>query len=120
MASGIRIDANTLSKALSEFPSKFNAAVDMYADTAAKEFQNYARKNRKWTDRTGHARQRLTGYKGKIARGVRVYIAHGVDYGIYLEKAHEQKYAILDETVLKVGSKKVLPGFQRFLNRINK
>ncbi len=118
MASGIKFDVNQLRKNIDNFDNKFNAAVDIYAEQAALKFQNYARKNRRWTDRTGHARQRLTGYRGKITHGYRIYISHGVQYGIFLEKAHEQKYAILDETVLKVGSEEVMPGFKRFLDRV--
>lgn len=116
---GLNFDPSNLVNGLNSFHSRFQAAVHMYADTSAIKLQNYARKNRRWTDRTGHARQRLTGYSGKYANGYRVYIAHGVSYGVYLEYAHEKKYAILDETVLKVGADDILPGFQRLLERMS-
>ena len=116
---GLSFDPSNIVNGLNSFHSRFQAAVQMYADISAIKLQNYAREHRKWTDRTGQARQRLTGYTGRTATGYRVYIAHGVSYGVYLEYAHEKRYAILEETVLKVGSEDILPGFQRLLERMN-
>ena len=82
----------------------------MYAQEGAKKFENYAKKNRPWTDRTGHARQRLTGWVETMKDRIRIHIGHGVDYGIYLELAHEKRYAILQQTV-NACSKEVLNGF---------
>lgn len=115
-----KFNKNALEGMVNNYQTRSQAAIEMYADTSALKLQNYARENRPWTDRTGHARQRLTGFTGKTAHGVRVYIAHGVEYGVYLEKAHEQKYAILEKTVLEVGSKEILPGFSHLLDRLEK
>lgn len=117
--SNFKFDASDLVNSINSYSAKAEAAVKMYADNSALKFQNYARKNRKWVDRTGHARQRLTGYTGQYSSGIRIYIAHGVDYGVYLEKAHEEKYAILDETVTKVGAEEVMPGFNHLLDRLD-
>ena len=37
----------------------------------------------------------IKGYCVKTEKGVRIYLAHGVDYGIYLEFANEKRYAII-------------------------
>lgn len=89
-------------------------ALLVYSETVAKEFESYAKANRKWTDRTGHARQRLTGYVEKLEgnKGFRICIAHGVDYGLWLELAHEKKYAILEPTV-RIKTNEVLLGLKQ-------
>lgn len=115
---GIKVDISEVLKNMSSLQNKAEIALEMYAENSALKLQNYARKNRRWTDRTGHARQRLTGYATKLPNKMRIYIAHGVDYGIWLEKANEEKYAILNETIEKVGSEQIVPGFAKLLERL--
>lgn len=107
----IRFDAKDLLTKLTSAQSKTQTAITMYAQEGAKKFENYAKSNRRWRDRTGHARQRLLGYVEKSNNVVRINIAHGVKYGIYLEMAHEQRFAILKRTVEAV-SPEVLKGFK--------
>ena len=47
-------------------------------------------------------------------------IAHGVYYGVYLEYAHERKYAILERTITKVGMEQIMPAFHNFLDAVEK
>ena len=67
----------------------------VFAQSGAQKMEQYAKKNRQWTDRTGRARQPLNGSAFRIDNGYRIHIAHGVYYGVYLEYAHENKYSIL-------------------------
>jgi hypothetical protein len=113
----IRFDAQDLLNNLASMETKAEIAVKMYAQEGAKVFENYAKNNRRWQDQTGHARQRLVGWVERNKKNVRIYIGHGVDYGLYLELAHEKKYAILKETVEKKGQE-VLKGFQNMINRM--
>lgn len=94
-----RLDSSDVINGLNELKKKVDAGLMIYGETVAKDFESYAKGHRPWTDRTGNARQRLNGYVEAILHGVRVCIAHGVSYGIYLELAHEKKYAILEPTV---------------------
>ena len=105
----IKFDAKDLLVGLTEFGTKTNAALRIYAETAAKDFESYAKSHRPWTDRTGRARQGLTGYVTSNGTGWRVNIAHTVDYGIWLEYAREKKYAILEPTV-RLKADEVLAG----------
>lgn len=116
---GFRLDAKGLLTGLTGLESKTDTAIRMYAETSAKKMENYAKENRRWTDRTGHARQRLNGYVGKMANGYRVYIAHGVNYGLWLELAHEKRFAILPQTIEYVGKNQVMPGFEKLMERLN-
>lgn len=115
-----RFDYSKLASGLIGAEYRVNLAIRMYAEQGALQLQNYAKEHRRWTDRTGHARQRLTGYVGKISFGYRVYLAHGVDYGIWLELAHEKKYSIIPETIQYVGTTEIMPGFERLLERLSK
>ena len=61
--------------------------------------EGYAKSHAPWTDRTGHARQSLHG--GVDVQGDQqvLYLSHGVEYGIWLELAHDGNYAIVRPTV---------------------
>ena len=117
---GLKFDLSGMISGLSDFESKADIAIRMLAEQGALQLQNSARENRKWTDRTGHARQRLTGYVGKTPEGYRITLAHGVDYGIWLELAHEKRFAIIPQTIEYVGTFEIMPGFQRLIERLNR
>jgi hypothetical protein len=65
----------------------------------APEMQTYAQTNASWHDISSNARRGLKG--GSYIKGdkIIIYIAHQVDYGVYLELAMDQEYAILDPTI---------------------
>lgn len=108
---GIRIDAKEVLSFLENAETKLQAAIRMFSQEGAKKFENYAKQNRPWTDRTGHARQRLTGWVETLSDRTRIHIGHGVDYGIYLELANQKRFAILQKTVNTV-SPEILKGFK--------
>lgn len=106
MASDMTIhwDADELVSALNNlgraFTSKEYGGLLMLMQTAASKMESWAKQNAPWTDRTGQARQRLTGQAyWENANIVVAAIAHQVDYGIWLELAHQRKYAILEKTI---------------------
>ncbi|AEE95289.1 hypothetical protein [Mahella australiensis] len=51
-----------------------------------------------WHDRTGHARQGLKGIPLIEKDEITIRLAHTMEYGVYLELAHDGKYAILKPT----------------------
>lgn len=114
---GIRIDISELLRNLENMETKSQTAIRMYAQEGAKKFENYAKRNRPWVDRTGHARQRLIGWVETLVDRVRIYIGHGVDYGVYLELCHEKRFAILQPTV-NAMSGEVLEGYKDLLRYI--
>lgn len=113
----IRVNSKQLLKRLENAETKSQVAIKMFSQEGAKKFENYAKNNRPWTDRTGHARQRLVGWVEMFSNKVRIHIGHGVDYGVYLELAHEKRYAILQPTVNAL-SKEVLEGFKELMRYI--
>lgn len=66
---------------------------------AAPRMQNYAKANRPWHDISRDARRGLKA--GTVISGnkIRIYLCHSVDYGPFLELAHDKKYAIIDPTI---------------------
>lgn len=112
-----RFDASSLQHGLESLAVRGVTAVRMYAETAALSLQNHAQSHARWTDRTGAARQRLRGYVEPRGTVIRVNLAHGVDYGIWLELAHEKRFAIVQPTI-DLKSAEVFRGLDRLLERI--
>lgn len=100
-----KLDMGDIAKNLIEKEIKTMAALNLYGDTVSKDMEAYAKSNRPWQDRTGEARKRLKGNKKNMGNVIRCEIAHGVDYGIFLEMKNECRYAILKPTVQAIGPK---------------
>lgn len=106
MAVKIKYKGSNLDKGLDRMSVKLGAAVLMYANTKAAEIQSKMKVNRPWTDRTGMAKATLTTIVSQPESSiVRITLAHGVDYGIWLELAHEKNYAIIQPTINEEGPK---------------
>lgn len=112
-----RLDNSGLLSGLRELDSRAEVALLIYTETEAKRFEAYAKANRLWTDRTGHAKQRMKGTSRRTERGFRIELAHGVDYGIWLEFANEKKYAIIFPTIY-ANQESAINGFKQLLERI--
>lgn len=106
MAFKLNYDDSTLNKKLDKMSTKLGAMILMYSATKAAELQSKMKLNRPWTDRTGMAKALLT---AKVSQPnstlVRITLAHGVEYGIWLELAHEKNYAIIAPTINQEGPK---------------
>lgn len=116
MASSFDLDIKGLAEGLVKTESKMDVAVLGYAKNKALVLQNYARQKAPWQNQTGHARQRLTGSAFKATNGYKIQLAHGVDYGIWLELAHEKRFAIIQPTIL-AKSNDIMKGFEKLMER---
>lgn len=105
MANDVHIewDANSIADMLtrmSEHAQNILAAVQAIADYFAPVLEADAKENAPWTDQTGNARQSLHAFtKGLGEEAVELYLAHGMDYGKYLELRWQGKYAIIWPTL---------------------
>lgn len=113
----LKFDTSSLEKGLGLFENKLDIATKMLAETGALKMQKYAQGHAPWTDRSGRARQTLQGTVEPYSNGYQIVISHGVDYGVWLELAHEKRFAIVPDT-LNYGEKTVVPAFERLLDRI--
>lgn len=118
MPSGLTFDVTSILRNLAEAQERAMLAVEALADTGSKKMESYAKINARWQNRTGHARQRLQGSYAPYGNGFRLKIAHGVDYGKWLELAHEKNYSIIPETIQKVGEEEIMPSLSNLLERL--
>lgn len=109
-------DFSEIYKSLDALPERLEKSLNKYGKTVSKQLEAEAKKNRKWIDRTGHARQRLQGGSELRPGKLIIYLQHGVDYGIYLEFAHEKKYAIVYPT-LRREAPEAMNGLRGVLNK---
>ncbi|MHB8276358.1 MAG: hypothetical protein ACYDIA_01725 [Candidatus Humimicrobiaceae bacterium] len=75
-------------------------ALEAISKVTASNATNYAKTNKRWRDQTGNARAGLHG--GSFWESptiLKAYIAHSMEYGIYLELAHDRKFQILEESL---------------------
>lgn len=117
MEADMNVNTDEIEDGFGEFESKLAAALAIYSETAAKKLESEAKINRPWTDRTSRARQGLTGSYEVDSNEITIVLAHTVDYGLWLELAHEKRYAIIDPTIT-VNKDEIVQGLQGFLNRI--
>ena len=97
-------DESNLGKNLDRMSEKLGAVLLMYAATKASELQAKMKLNRPWTDRTNMAKALLNAKVSQPNKNIiRITLTHGVEYGIWLELAHEKNYAIIAPTVREEG-----------------
>ncbi len=65
----------------------------------AAKTEAHAKRHAPWTDRTSNARQSLFGVATKEGDKVVLILSHGVDYGVFLELAHQGNFAIIGPTL---------------------
>ncbi len=108
MAFQLNYTASTLNTGLNKMSTKLGAVILMYSATKAQEIQSKMKQNRPWTDRTGMAKALLSARVSQPdSHTVRITLAHGVEYGIWLELANEKNYAIIAPTVREEGPRVV-------------
>lgn len=108
MAFELDYDQSKLSKGIDRMAKKLGGVVLMYALTKSVWLEAKMKQDRPWTDRTGMAKATLN---AKVSQPnnytVRITLAHGVEYGIWLELAHEKNYAIIGPTIEQEGPRLV-------------
>lgn len=104
MSFKIDYDKSNLNKNLDKMSLKLGAVILMYASTKASELEAKMKLNRPWTDRTNMAKTLLNAKVSQPNKNtVRITLAHGVEYGIWLELAHGKNYAIIAPTIREEG-----------------
>lgn len=116
----LKLDWNksVLSEMLDEMKPKIRTATLMFAIREAQQLRSYMQINRPWTDRTGEAKRRLNAVVSQESEdAIRITLAHGVDYGYWLEVAHERKYSIIGPTI-KTQGPEIAKKFSGFMQKI--
>jgi len=93
------VPPSVLAKNTAEYAKRLYAAVVKLGQYFAAKMEGFAKAHAPWTDRTGHARQSLTGVCIPTAAAVVIVLAGLMDYSIWLEVAHQGRWGIILKTV---------------------
>jgi hypothetical protein len=78
------------------YAERIRQGVRKIADRRSPEIEKWMRTNAPWKDKSSNARQTLnTDVQGLAMAAVAIQLAHGMEYGIYLELANGGTYAII-------------------------
>lgn len=98
------------------YRQRIEAGIVAIARRWAPEIENYMKSNAPWTDRTGNARQGLhTEVNHVVGSMVEIILAHGVEYGYWLEVKGAGAYAIVNPA-LDVFGPRVWADVRRMLS----
>ena len=82
------------------YENEIHDAIKQIADRYAPDIEAWMKSNAPWTDRTGNARQTLNTEVQEVASiMVGIILAHGVDYGVFLELSHGGSWAIIGPAI---------------------
>lgn len=116
---GLEFNFDDLEKGLEEFAKRAEQIIDDLCVASAKDLEAYAKANKPWTNRTGEAQRRLSGTSKRTDDYTwTLTLSHGVDYGIWLEIAHEERYAIIQPTI-RVKSPKIMKNFNHAIDKLS-
>jgi hypothetical protein len=99
VASDFNFNIKDVLEGLSNFENKARTAISLYCDTASKKLEAKAKMDASWTDRTGLSRKTIEGGRQWDGNKCVIYIAGNTPQFVYLELAHDKKYAVLQPTV---------------------
>lgn len=91
----VEIDAHEVIQKMTELDKRTQIALNEVAHIVSKQMETYAKENASWIDRTGDARDGLEGNSEWKGTTLDISIKHTVDYGLWLEIAHHERFAIL-------------------------
>nr|DAZ68484.1 MAG TPA: type I neck protein [Caudoviricetes sp.] len=99
MANTITIDTSEFDSNIRQFNATMQAQLGVVGSTISRNMQTYAKANHPWTNRTYSAQNKLKGEYKLTDNDLDISIAHGVDYGYYLETRadFDGRYKILEE-----------------------
>lgn len=88
-----------LGKRVTNYRDNLRRAIRDLAELYVGRLVDAAKGDAKWTDRTAHARQGLSGTVIESGDVFELVLYHTMDYGIYLEVANDGTYAIILPTI---------------------
>lgn len=98
------MDRPSLADRAAEIIERKKAATFLQLQNWAGELESYAKQNKTWNDNTGHATQGIHGGVDRLDDEFRLYLAHTMKHGQYLEEGtglygpHKQTFEIRPKT----------------------
>jgi hypothetical protein len=90
---------SVLVKALDVYESRVMQAVASVAAYFEPVLESHAKATAPWEDQTSNARQTLFSASELAETVVRLYLSHGMEYGVYLELKYGGRYAVILPTL---------------------
>jgi len=95
-------------RAFAELSASYAAAIERgifaIAQRWAPEIESWMKSNASWIDRSSNARQGLYAKPEHfVGEMVEIIMAHGVEYGIYLELSNAGRFAIVNPGIDRFG-----------------
>ena len=104
-----------LNAELRRYGDRTKASLILFSDHFGKNtMESYSKRNAIWIDRTNMARNSLNGGGFLSGNDIVSYIAHGVNYGKWLEVISAGKYAILQQTTI-ANKEEWIKGIERII-----
>lgn len=97
-------DDRSLRRNLSTFDQRLMENVGAVTERRAAITQSDLRTGARWTDRTGAARSGLFAIPNYGPGFAEIFMSYSVNYGIWLEVAHDRKYAIIGPMMRIAGA----------------
>jgi len=97
-------DPADLGRAISELGERVShQALTQVLAREGKAIETEMKRDAPWTDRSGDARRGLSATVETTGRATTLTLAHGVEYGKWLELAHGGRWAIVGPTTMAAG-----------------
>lgn len=107
----------SLTSELEDFHRKCLVAMSQKVDKNAIMLQNYMKTHYKWTPRSHRANRTMLATWEKDENEFTIALAYGVEYGVYLELAHEKRYALTHPTA-KLKAPEVIKSFEDLVEKL--
>jgi hypothetical protein len=104
MASGFNFRGGDLAFNLASFNDRVAAGVSASVEYQAAVSEGMLKGEAPWTDRTGAARSGLHTDTDLGLRAWTLILAHSVSYGVWLETANNQQYAVILRVLVESGN----------------
>lgn len=101
--SGVNFDSTRLKANVEKFNDKVNRGVAAAFEYQAPKSAGRMKSEAPWTDQTGNARSGLFTATKHTGTSHSMLLSHGVAYGIYLERKHSGRYAIVVPEIPRAG-----------------
>ncbi|EPY6467517.1 hypothetical protein B2H94_13805 [Clostridium sporogenes] len=114
--SELEVNIGNVIDGLSEFEMQSKISIGMYADIAAKNMEEYAKKNAPWKDQSGMDTETIKGGKQWEGDKCNFYVSGNMECYPFLELCNDKKYAILKPTIDKL-SPQILKGMSNLFGK---
>lgn len=113
-----KFDDRKLRRNVRRFGPNFRRNLSAVTDRRAAITQADLRIGAPWTDNTGAARSGLFALALHSKNAEEIFMAYSVTYGVWLEVAHDRKYAIITP-MMRIAGAALMRDLQGLLDRMN-